>query len=76
MHLHYALIDFNITKNSEFLKSLLNYHMDIFTIHSQSEAEVLLKNFAPNQYDIILSDSIINSPGKVLSFSHDTDYPQ
>ena len=66
---HYALIGFpNITKNSEFLKSLLNYHMDIFTIHSQSEAEVLLKNFAPNQYDIILSDSIINSLAKVYHF--------
>ena len=66
---HYALIGFpNITKNSEFLKSLLSYHMDIFTIHSQSEAEVLLKNFAPNQYDIILSDSIINSLAKVYHF--------
>ena len=41
---HYALIGFpNITKNTHFINTLLNYKMDIYTIDNQKEAEKVLK---------------------------------
>lgn len=66
---HYALIGFpNITKNTHFINTLLNYNMDIFTIHNQQEAEQILTNISPNDYDVILSDSISNSVAKTYHF--------
>lgn len=66
---HYALIGFpNITKNSNFLKTLLDYKLDVFTIHSQQEAETILQKISINDYDVILSDSISNSLAKSYHF--------
>lgn len=66
---HYALVGFpNITKNSHFLSTLLNYDMDIFTIHNQKEAEDILQKISQTNYDVILSDSISNSLAKMYDF--------
>lgn len=59
---HYALIGFpNITKNIHLLNTLLDYQIDIFTIHSSQEAENKLIEIASSSYDVILSDTITNS---------------
>ena len=66
---HYALVGFpNITKNTNFLSTLLHYNMDIFTIHNQAEAENTLKQINESDYDVILSDSISNSLSKAYRF--------
>ncbi len=66
---HYALIGFpNITRNTHFLSTLLNYDMDVFTIHNQKEAETILKKISQSDYDVILSDSISNSLAKMYDF--------
>lgn len=66
---HYALIGFpNITRNSNSIRTLLEYHMDVFTIHSQQEAENILKTIELDDYDVILSDSISNSLAKAYHF--------
>ena len=66
---HYALIGFpNITKNTHFLRTLLNYNMDVFTIHNQKEAEDILQKISQTDYGVILSDSISNSLAKMYDF--------
>ena len=66
---HYALIGFpNITKNTHFINTLLNYKMDIYTIHNQKEAEKVLKDIASSDIEVILSDSISNSLAKSYHF--------
>lgn len=66
---HYALIGFpSITRNSDFIKTLLEYNLDVFTIHSQQEAEKVLKSISLDDYDVILSDSISNSLAQSYHF--------
>lgn len=66
---HYALIGFpNITRNSNFIKTILEYKLDVFTIHSQKEAETVLQTISLDDYDVILSDSISNSLAQSYHF--------
>ena len=55
----YALIGFpNITRNAHFLCDMMQYNIDIYTIHNEQEAETKLKKAAARrlQYDLMRYD--------------------
>ena len=58
----YALIGFpNITRNAHFLCDMMQYNIDIYTIHNEQEAEHILKKLQLEGCNMILCDMITNS---------------
>ena len=58
----YALIGFpNITRNAHFLCDMMQYNIDIYTIHNEQEAESRLKKLQQEGCNMILCDMITNS---------------
>lgn len=58
----YALVGFpNITKNAHFLCDMMQYDIDIYTIHDEEEAKYTLKKLQNEGCSMILCDMITNS---------------
>lgn len=58
----YALVGFpTITRNAHFLCDMMQYTIDIYTIHNEKEAENTLKKLQGEGYSMILCDMITNS---------------
>jgi len=58
----YAIVGFpSITKNAHFLCDILQYDIDIRTIHNEAEARETLNRLANGGYNMILCDVITNS---------------
>lgn len=58
----YALIGFpSITQNAQFICDILQYNIDIYTIHSEKEGAHTLSQLSNNGYKMILCDMITNS---------------
>lgn len=58
----YVVIGFPaITKNAHFICDMLNYNINIYTIHNESEASATLKNLSLEGYDMVLCDMITSS---------------
>lgn len=61
----YALVGFPaITKNAHFLCDMLQYHIDIHTIHNEAEASNTLKKLSESGCSMVLCDMITNSLAK------------
>lgn len=66
----YAIIGFPAaTKNAYFLCDVLQYHMDIYTIHNEKEAQESLKSLSKSGYTMVLCDMITNSLAKQYGIS-------
>ncbi|MGB8451981.1 MAG: PrpR N-terminal domain-containing protein [Anaerocolumna sp.] len=58
----YVVIGFPaITKNAHFICDILNYNINIYTIHNESEASDILKKLRLEGYDMVLCDMITSS---------------
>ena len=58
----YALVGFpSITQEATFISSLLQYNIDIFTIHNEQEGIKVLSGLAQEGYQMVLCDMITNS---------------
>lgn len=58
----YALVGFPaITRNAHFLCDMLQYHIDIYTIHNEREAADILKKLLMDGCHMVLCDMITNS---------------
>ncbi len=58
----YVVIGFPaITKNAHFICDMLNYNINIYTIHNESEASDILKELSSEGYGIVLCDMITSS---------------
>ncbi|MCI9202924.1 MAG: sigma 54-interacting transcriptional regulator [Lachnospiraceae bacterium] len=58
----YALVGFSaITRNAHFLCDMLQYHIDIYTIHNEKEAADTLKRLLAEGCHMVLCDVITNS---------------
>jgi transcriptional regulator with PAS, ATPase and Fis domain len=58
----YAIIGFpSATKNAHFLCDVLRYNIDIYTIHTETEAHESLKKLSQNGYTMVLCDMITNT---------------
>lgn len=63
----YAIVGFpGITENAHLLCDLLQYNIDIFTIHSEDEVLETLKDLKKKGYRMILCDMIANTTAKRL----------
>lgn len=63
----YAIVGFpSITENAHLLCDLLQYNIDIFTIHSEDEVLETLKDLKKKGYRMILCDMIANTTAKRL----------
>ncbi len=61
----HAIVGFpSITKNAHFLCDLLQYPIDIFTVHSSHEISTVLKQLHDDGYRMILGDMITTSMAK------------
>lgn len=66
----YAIVGFpGITVNAHLLCDLLQYHIDIFTIHSQDEVQETLKDLKEKGYRMVLCDMIANTLAKRLGMN-------
>ncbi len=66
----YAIVGFPaITKNAHLLCDLLQYKIDIFTIHSQEEVRKTLKDLKKKGYRMVLCDMIANTTAKKLGLN-------
>ncbi len=58
----YVVIGFPaITKNAHFICDMLNYNINIYTIHNESEASDVLKKLSSEGYGMVLCDMITSS---------------
>lgn len=58
----YALVGFPaITRNAHFLCDMLQYHIDIYTIHNKAEAADILQKLLSEGCHMVLCDMITNS---------------
>ncbi|MGN0772239.1 MAG: PrpR N-terminal domain-containing protein [Candidatus Ventricola sp.] len=58
----YTIVGFPaIIKNAYFLRDVLRYQIDLFTIHNEEEARKVLQQLAQEKCQIILCDMITNS---------------
>lgn len=58
----YAIVGFPaITKNARFLCDLLQYKIDIYTVHTPEEVQSTLQDLISRQYHLVLCDAITNS---------------
>lgn len=61
----YAIIGFpSITKNARFLCDILQYSIDIYTIHTEEEALLSLETISQKGYNMVLCDMITSSLAK------------
>lgn len=61
----YAMVGFpSITKDAQFLSSLLQYDIDIYTIHNEAEGSDILSHLSQEGYQMVLCDMITNSLSK------------
>lgn len=66
----YAMVGFpNITSHARLLCDLLQYQMDIFTIHSSDEVWDTLSDLKERGYEMILCDVITNTAAKKLGLN-------
>lgn len=66
----YAIVGFpGITANAHLLCDLLQYNIDIFTIHSQDEVQDTLKELKAKGYRMVLCDMIANTTAKRLGLN-------
>lgn len=66
----YAIVGFpNITSNARLLCSLLQYDIDIFTIHNREEVSDLLTRLKEQGYEMVLCDVIANITAKKLGLN-------
>lgn len=58
----YVVVGFSsITKNAHFICDMLNYNINIYTIHNESEASQILGELAHEGYSMVLCDMITSS---------------
>lgn len=58
----YAIVGFPaITRNARFLCDLLQYQIDIYTVHTPEEVQSTLQDLIARQYHLVLCDAITNS---------------
>lgn len=66
----YAVVGFPfITDSAHLLCDLLQYHLDIFTIHDESEAQDRLTELKKGGYRMVLCDMITNTTAKRLGLN-------
>lgn len=66
----YAIIGFSgITGSAHLLCDLLQYNIDIFTIHHEDEVTSTLKNLKNSGYSMVLCDMITNTTAKKLGLN-------
>lgn len=66
----YAILGFsNITSNAHLLCNLLQYQVDIFTIHSAEEVRPLLTNLKQQGYHMVVCDMISYTEAKLLGLN-------
>lgn len=66
----YAIVGFpSITSSAHLLCDLLQYKIDIFTIHDQNEVRQTLKNLKKAGYHMVLCDMIANTTAKQLGLN-------
>ncbi len=66
----YAILGFsNITSNAHLLCNLLQYQVDIFTIHSAEEVRPLLTNLKHQGYHMVVCDMISYTEAKLLGLN-------
>lgn len=67
---HYAIVGFpGITSSAQLLCDLLQYKVEICTIHSRDEVEEVLKGLRKKGYKMILCDMIANTTAKKLGLN-------
>jgi hypothetical protein len=66
----YAILGFsNITGSAHLLCDLLQYQVDIFTIHSAEEVRPLLSTLKDQGYHMVVCDMISHTEAKLLGFN-------
>jgi transcriptional regulator with PAS, ATPase and Fis domain len=66
----YAIIGFsNITSSAHLLCDLLQYHVDIFTVHSEAEVRPLLTKLKIQGYHMVVCDMISHTEAKLLGLN-------
>ncbi len=66
----YAIVGFpSITSSAHLLCDLLQYKIDIFTIHDQNEVRQTLKDLKKSGYRMVLCDMIANTTAKQLGLN-------
>jgi transcriptional regulator with PAS, ATPase and Fis domain len=66
----YAIIGFpNITGSAHMLCNLLQYQLDIFTVHSAEEVRPLLTNLKLQGYNMVVCDMISHTEAKLLGLN-------
>ncbi len=66
----YAIIGFpNITESAHMLCDLLQYDLDIFTVHSEAEVEPLLQRLSNDGYHMVVCDMISYTEARELGLN-------
>lgn len=66
----YAIVGFpSITSSAHLLCDLLQYKIDIVTIHGENEVQSVLKDLKKNNYQMVLCDMIANTTAKQLGLN-------
>ncbi len=66
----YAILGFpNITSNAHVLCNLLQYQIDIFTVHSAEEVRPLLNKLKAQGYHMVVCDMISHTEAKLLGLN-------
>ena len=66
----YAIVGYHgITSSAQLLCDLLQYKIDIFTIHNVNEVESILKNLKEQGYHMVLCDMITKTTAKHLGLN-------
>ncbi|HWT75104.1 MAG TPA: PrpR N-terminal domain-containing protein [Mobilitalea sp.] len=66
----YVVIGFPaITKNAHFICDMLQYNINIYTIHNEQEASEILKKLSAEGYDMVLCDMITSSLAQKLGMT-------
>lgn len=66
----YAIVGFpNITSNAHLLCDLLQYQVDIFTVHSATEVRHLLATLKTQGYHMVVCDMISHTEAKLLGLN-------
>ncbi len=63
----YAIVGFpNVTEPAHTLCSLLDYHLDIHTVHSAEEANLILKQLRQEAYHMVVCDMVTHTLARQL----------
>lgn len=67
---NYAIVGFpGITSTAQLLCDLLQYRVEIFTIHSEEEVQDIMKSLKKRGYRMVLCDMIANTTAKKLGLN-------